>query len=225
MSEQTRSDVTIPVEGGSLPAVRQGPADASDVPALVVVPSIFGAAEDLIERLGELGEEALVVVPDPFWRTGEGAVPYDDVDTAFGRLTEFDMGACGAEMAAAAEWARDEGNGTVIGLGICFGGPFVLRLAAKDLLDGLVTWHGSRMEQSLDRVADIACPVRHHLGSADPITPPETIEALREAFADHDDAQIIVHEGATHGFSHDGDAFDPVAYRAGFESVRGLLFS
>lgn len=218
-----RSDISIPVDAGSLPAVRQGPAEAGDVPALLVVPSIFGPADDLLERLGELGDDALVVVPDPFWRTGEGAVPYDDVDTAFGRLAEFDMAACGAEMAAAAAWARAEGNGTVVGLGICFGGPFVLRMAAKGLIDGVVTWHGSRMEQSLDVVPRISCPVRHHLGSADPVTPPETIDALRDAFADHADAQIVVHDGATHGFSHDGDAFDPAAYRAGFESVRGLL--
>jgi carboxymethylenebutenolidase len=221
MSERTST--SVPVAAGELPVVRQGPADAGAVPALLVIPSIFGPADDLLDRLAELGDDALVVVPDPFWRTGEGAVPYDDVDTAFGRLAEFDMAACAAEMAAAAEWARAQGNGTVIGLGICFGGPFVLRLAAKGHLDGVVTWHGSRMEQSLDVVPDISCPVRHHLGGVDPVTPPETIEAIRDAFADHDDAQVVVHADATHGFSHAGDAFDPAAYRAGFESVRDLL--
>ena len=217
--------VDVRVDDGHVPVTVLGPSEPSGHPVLVVVPSIFGPAADLVERLSPLAATATIAIPDPFWRTGEGVVPYDDIDTAFGRLAEFDFEACGSEMTAVVAWARDRGNGTVIGLGICFGGPYVLRLAVAGQLDGLVTWHGSRMEQSLDRVADIACPVRHHLGSADPITPPETIEALREAFADHDDAQIIVHEGATHGFSHDGDAFDPVAYRAGFESVRGLLFS
>lgn len=215
--------VSIDVTAGTLPAVVQGPTDASGVPALVVVPSIFGPAPDLLDRLGSLGDEALVVVPDPFWRTGEGAVAYDDFDTAVGRLADFDMVACGREMAVAAEWARTAGNGTVVGLGICFGGPFALRLAAKGLLDGLVTWHGSRMEQSLDVVPDISCPVRHHLGGNDSITPPETIERLRAAFADHDDTQIVVHEGADHGFSHDGEAWDPAAFGAGFASVAELL--
>ncbi len=215
--------ISITVDAGALPAVVQGPTDTSDVPALVVIPSIFGPAPDLLDRLGSLGDAALVVVPDPFWRTGEGAVSYDDFDTAVGRLADFDMVACGREMAAAADWARANGDGTVVGLGICFGGPFVLRLAAKGLLDGLVTWHGSRMEQSLDVVPDISCPVRHHLGGSDSITPPETIELLRAAFADHDNTQIIVHQGADHGFSHDGDAWDPAAFGAGFASVEELL--
>lgn len=223
MTDPTPRTVGIDVADGTLPAEVQGPDDPGDVPALVVVPSIFGPAPDLLDRLGALGDAALVVVPDPFWRTGEGAVGYDDVDTAFGRLADFDLDVCATEMAAAVAWARANGNGTVVGLGICFGGSFVLRLAADGLLDGLVTWHGSRMEQVLDTAADIRCPVRHHLGGADPVTPPETIDAIRRAFADHDDAEIVVHADATHGFSHDGDAFDAAAYGAGFSSVERLL--
>ncbi len=219
----TPRTVDIEVAAGGLPTIVQGPDDAGLLPALLVVPSIFGPAPDLMERLGALGDAALVVAPDPFWRTGEGVVGYDDIDTAFGRLADFDMAVCAAEMTAAAGWARANGNGTVIGLGICFGGPFVLRLAAKGHLDGLVTWHGSRMEQSIDVVERIRCAVRHHMGAADPVTPPETVTAIRDAFAGNADAQVIVHDGASHGFSHDGDAFDPVAYAAGFASVEELL--
>lgn len=215
--------VPIDVPDGTLPAVVHEPAPASTVPALVVVPSIFGPADDLLARLAELGDDALVVVPDPFWRTGEGVVPYDDLDAAIARLGDFDSDACATEMAAAVAWAKAHGNGGVVALGICFGGPYVLRLAAHRLVDGIVTWHGSRLESALDGVEHIACPVRHHLGSADPVTPPETIDAIREAFADHPDAEILVHEGATHGFSHDGDAYDEDAYRAGFASVVELL--
>lgn len=215
--------VDIPTVDGTIPTKIQGPEESGDVPALVVVPSIFGPAPDLLERLDDLGDTALVVVPDPFWRTGEGAVPYDDMDTAFGRLADFDMAACASEMASVVEWARAQGNGHVVGLGICFGGPFVLGLAAVGAIDGLVTWHGSRMEQSLEQVSAITCPVRHHLGGADPVTPPETVETLRAAFADHPDCTITVHDGATHGFSHDGDAFDADAYRAGHQSLVELL--
>ena len=216
---------TISIEGpdGSIPTVVLRPDGRDDVPALVVVPSVFGPAADLLERLAPVAEDAIVAVPDPFWRTGEGAVPYDDMDTAIGRLGEFDRAGCGREMAAVAEWARRQGNGRVVALGICFGGPYVLRLAAKGVVDGIVTWHGSRMEQSLDVVPDIACPVRHHLGGADPVTPPEVIETLRSAFATHDDAEIHVHEGSTHGFSHDGEAWDETAFRAGLASVVELL--
>ena len=39
--------------------------------------------------------------------------------------------------------------------------------------------------------------------SNDPYTPPEDIAALREAWKDRDDCEIIVIEGAEHGFVHD----------------------
>lgn len=216
---------TISIEGpdGAIPTVVLRPDERTDVPALVVVPSVFGPAPDLLERFEPVAEDAIIAVPDPFWRTGEGAVPYDDMDTAIGRLGEFDWGGCGREMAAVVEWARAQGNGRVIALGICFGGPYVLRLASKGIVDGIVTWHGSRMEQSLDVVPDIACPVRHHLGSADPVTPPEVVDALRSAFAGHHDAEIHVHDGATHGFSHDGDAWDEDAFQASLASVVDLV--
>lgn len=215
--------VDIEVPAGQLPLHVLGPEDASRVPALVVIPSIFGPADDLLGRLAELAGDTLVVVPDPFWRTGEGAMPYDDLDAAIGRLAEFDLDACTAEMAATVWWARQQANGSVVAVGICFGGPFVLGLAERHEVDGIVTWHGSRMEQALDNAARITCPVRHHLGGADPVTPPEVVDRLREAFAGHDDAQIVVHEGASHGFSHDGPAYDETAERAGFASVVELL--
>jgi carboxymethylenebutenolidase len=79
------------------------------------------------------------------------------------------------------------------------------------------------MQDHLGRADRIACPLRLHFGGADPITPPEVIERIREAFARHADAQIVVHPGADHGFSHEGRAFDEKAARAGLDAVAELL--
>jgi len=213
----------IEVDGGAVPVNVLGPQDASAVPALLVIPSIFGPAPDLLERLEVLAGDTLVAVPDPFWRTGEGALEYSDRDTAIGRLSNFDPAASGREMATVAAWARQMSNGFVVAVGICFGGPFVLGLAATGLVNGVVTWHGSRMQGSLDLVPRIACPVRHHIGGADPVVPPEALEAIRAGFAEHPDCEIVVHPGAGHGFSHDGDDWDESAYQAGFADVVALL--
>jgi carboxymethylenebutenolidase len=215
--------VDIEVDGGAVPTAVLGPDDASGVPAIVVVPSVYGPAADLLERLAVLGDSALVCVPDPFWRTGQGPTAYGDTDEMGVRLAGLDIHVTRAEMGAVVAWARAQGNGHVVGVGICFGGPYVLRMAADGELDGLVTWHGSGMERVLRRAGDITCPVRHHLGSIDPITPLEVVDALREAFADHPDAEIVVHDGADHGFTHDGDSWDPDAYQAAFASVVELL--
>jgi carboxymethylenebutenolidase len=217
------TSTAVPVDGGAVPTAILGPGDASGIPALVVVPSIFGAAPDLLERLSELADRARIAVPDPFWRQGGGVIPYGDREAAFARLRGFEPGRCIADLGAVVEWARRKGSSRVVGLGICFGGPFVLRLAAEGRLDGVVTWHGSRMEQHLERAGEITCPLRLHFGDADPVSPPAAIEAIRTAFASHPDVAIVVHPGAAHGFSHDGPAYDPKACRAGLDAVAELI--
>jgi len=213
----------IPVDGGAVPTDVLGPEDASALPALVVVPSIFGPAPDLLKRLSEFDDRALIAVPDPFWRTGGGVMPYDQLDQAVARLRDFDMRRCIEDLSAVVDWARAQANGRVLGLGICFGGPFVLRFAAERRLEGVVTWHGSRMQDHLKRAGEIVCLLRLHFGDADPITPPEVIEEIGSAFASHPDVSIVVHPGADHGFSHDGRTYDEKACRAGLDAVGELL--
>ncbi|MDX1649625.1 MAG: dienelactone hydrolase family protein [Myxococcota bacterium] len=214
----------VEVEGGAVPtAVLEPDGGASGAPALVVVPSIFGPAPDLLERLSPFADDARVAVPDPFWRQGAGVIPYEDREAAFARLRGFEPARCLADLRAVVAWARAHGSDRVVGLGICFGGPFVMRLAADGLLDGVVTWHGSRMEQHLEGAERIRVPLRLHFGGADPVTPPEAIEAVRGALAGHPDCAIVVHPGADHGFSHDGPAFDAKACQAGLDAVGELL--
>lgn len=214
---------SVAVENGAVPAVVIEPDAPERGPALVVIPSIFGPAPDLLKRLSEFAKNALVVVPDPFWRVGGGVVPYGDFDTARGRLKHFDIARCNADLDSVLDWAIEQSNGQVVGVGICFGGPFVLRFAAEGRLAGCVTWHGSRMQNHLERAADITCPLRFHFGEVDPVAPPEVIEAVRAAFALHPDVSIVVHPGANHGYSHDGPAFDEAACRAGLDAIVELL--
>ena len=43
------------------------------------------------------------------------------------------------------------------------------------------------------------------------------------AFAEHPDAQIVVHEGADHGFSHDGPTWDADVFELAFGSLVELV--
>jgi carboxymethylenebutenolidase len=224
MSERFET-LGIDVEAGAIPTRVFRPADAIRLPALVVVPSIFGPAPDLIARLSRFSDRAVIAVPDPFWRVGGGVVPYADHEGAVGRLEGFDLRRCIDDLRAVLDWTRDRCNGRVAGLGICFGGPFVLRFAGEGRLQGVVTWHGSRMENFLERAGEITCPMRLHFGEEDPVTPPEAIEKIRAAFASHPDVSIAVHPGAVHGFSHDGDAYDEKACQAGLDATGALLES
>ena len=48
---------------------------------------------------------------------------------------------------------------------------------------------------------DIACPVSFHFGDADPVVPMDEVEAIRKAYANHANAEIVVHPGAAHNFA------------------------
>jgi carboxymethylenebutenolidase len=105
------------------------------------------------------------------------------------------------------------------------GGPFALLAAADGLADGVVTWHGTRMEVFLERAAEMRCPMRHHFGAEDPFSPAEAVEAVRKAFHGREDVEIAVHEGASHGFSQRGlaRAYHERAELAGMDAVRELI--
>ncbi len=222
--------VTVSVADGEVP-VRildaEGSAGPDRRPALLCVPSIFGDNDDLVAQMASLTDVATTAIMDPFWRVEAGPIPYTEREAAFARASQLDRSKTPGDVEAVARWLAERSNGRVAGLGICFGGPQVLLGAAGGWLHGVVTWHGSRMEQFLDRiegsVALADAPLRHHLGDADPITPPEVIEALRAAFADHPDCRFTVHPGADHGFSHEGEDWDAEAAAAGMASLREVL--
>lgn len=223
-------ELTVPVADGAVPVVVADPEPAEragDLPAVLCVPSIFGGNDDLLAQMASLTDVATAAVMDPFWRVEAGAIPYAEREAAFARAGQLDRSLTPGDVEAVARWLAEQGNGRVVGLGICFGGPQVLLGAAAGHLHGVVTWHGSRMEQFLDQIqgsaALAAAPVRHHLGDADPISPPEAIEAIRAGFADHPDCSIVVHPGADHGFSHEGPAWDAAAAEAGLADLRAVL--
>jgi len=218
----------LPVDDGRLPlTIARGTGKGATV---VVVPSAFGIGPDLLAQMEELATDASwVVAIDPFFREDAGPLSLDDRDRAFARARAADRARTGRDVRAAVEWARarDGGPHRVVLVGICFGGPPGLLAAAEGIVDGVVTWHGSRMEQVLDRAAEMRCSMRLHLGGADPVVPPAALAALRAAFAERPDVRIVVHEGVGHGFTHRDSpkAYDASAERAAMASVRELVVS
>jgi carboxymethylenebutenolidase len=221
----TITDHPLPVERGELPLtiVRSGGAGA----ALVIMPSAFGVGSDLEAQMQELAADATIVVAlDPFFREDAGPAPYDDMARVMTRLQRIDRQRAHRDLRAAIDWVRSQGSGqSVVVLGICFGGPYALLAAADGAASGVVTWHGTRMENHVERAAEMLCPMRLHFGSADPFVPMEAVQAVRTAFAGRRDVRVVVHDGATHGFSHRAAprAYDEPAERAAMASLRELI--
>src|SRR5262249_5180642 len=142
--------------------------------AVVIMPSAFGIGPDLQAQMDELaGDASLVVAIDPFFRDDAGPAPYDHAARVMARMQAIDRYRAQRDLRAAIDWVRgQERDGcAVVALGICFGGPYALLAAVDGAVDGVVTWHGTGMEQHLGRAAEIRCPMRLHFGSADPFVP------------------------------------------------------
>ncbi len=98
-------------------------------------------------------------------------------------------------------------------LGFCMGGHYAFNAAASGRFDAAVAfygmvrtpegWKGPGHTIEPLEVADRMCPTLAIFGSADPYTPESDVEALRAAWSARSDCQIVIVEGADHGFVHD----------------------
>jgi carboxymethylenebutenolidase len=99
-------------------------------------------------------------------------------------------------------------------LGFCMGGMYALKAAATGRFDAAVAfygmirvpdgWRGAHITEPLATAADV-CPTLAVFGSADTFTPAADIDALRAAWSSRNDCEIVVVDGAEHGFVHAPD--------------------
>lgn len=195
-------------DGAALTLYRAAPPAGGPHPGLVIFPSIFSITDELAEHADQIAATgALVVVLDPFSRTDDpGGLPEAERERAFKRMANLDFKRTTADFREllAATKTDPACNGRAVGLGICLGGPFVWNAAADGELDGVATWHGSRMGAVMGRAQHVRCPVIMDFGDEDPVAPMEEIEKIRAACAPIPEFTLRVHAGAGHGFSHTG---------------------
>ena len=97
-------------------------------------------------------------------------------------------------------------------IGFCMGGMYAQGRGDRSLrravaFYGMIRapddWRGpDDPREPLDTAADV-CPTLAIFGGDDPFTPAADIEALRAAWADRPDCEIVVYQDAEHGFVHD----------------------
>jgi carboxymethylenebutenolidase len=100
-------------------------------------------------------------------------------------------------------------------LGFCMGGHYTFKAAATERFDAAVAFYGmlrtpdgwggaGHRIEPLTVAADMV-PTLAFFGTADPWTPAADIAALEAAWAARSDCEIVIVEGAEHGFVHDPD--------------------
>ena len=195
-------------DGAEIGIQRSAPDDGGSYPGLIIFPSIFGVTDELAEHADQIAATGAVVLAfDPLSRSDDpGGLGESDRERAIARIGGADFGRMTRDFRELLAALKQDPacNGRVVGLGICLGGPFVFNAAADSELDGVATWHGSRMGNVVGRASEVKCPVLMDFGDEDPVAPPEEIAKIEGACEAIEDFTLRVHAGAGHGFSHTG---------------------
>ncbi len=203
------------------------PASDAQAPGIVLITAIWGIDDEMKALSDAWAKDGfLVSVPDIFWRVMPG--PTDDREKAFARYGAFDgdQGMRDIEDLIGDLKSRPQCNGKVAVLGFCFGGLYAHLSAARLGIDAAGSYHGTKIGERLDEAAKVNCPVSFHFGEQDPAVPMDEVAAIREAYAGHANAEIVVHEGAVHNFSMPRkEGYQAVAAEASRAAVLGCFRS
>jgi carboxymethylenebutenolidase len=208
----TVEERTLVVDGVDVPAFHARP-DGMPTAGVVLHPDVGGLRplfEDMARRLATHG--LAVCTFEPFAALPDSARA--SVEARLGAVKDLDDDQQLDIMSAAADLLVVEDDvARVSVLGFCMGGHYVFKAASTDRFDAAVAFYGmlrtpegwegaGHRIEPLDVAADMV-PTLAIFGSVDPWTPAADIDALRDAWANRSDCEIIVIEGADHGFVHD----------------------
>ena len=183
---------------------------------VVLHPDIGGLRplfEDMCRRLAT--HDIAVCAPEPFARALASGVDLTDLNQRMAHVAELDDELQIGDLERAADYlvVNDDVSDVAI-LGFCMGGMYAVKAAATGRFDRAVAfygmvrvptgWQSARIAEPLATAANV-CPTLAIFGDADPFTPAADIDALRAAWSDRADCEIVVYEGAEHGFVHDPD--------------------
>ena len=189
------------------PAELARPARGGVTGGLVIAPDIMGLRplfDDMAAKLAtEQGWRVIAVEPFP----GHESMTLEERMSAAATL---DDGQQVGDLVAAADILGDDAEPVGL-IGFCMGGMYAIKAAATGRFErvapfyGMIrvpaSWSGAGQGQPLDLLAAApgsAARVHAIIGTADPYTPPDDVDALEAA-----GATVVRYEGAEHGFVHD----------------------
>jgi len=221
----TGDTISVPArDGGSFKAYLATP-DRGSGPGIVLLQEIFGINQYIRDVADYYAEEGYVVLaPDLFWRLQPGVeLDESDFEKAFALYQKFDVPKAVEDIVAtvAALRAQPACKGKIGALGFCLGGKLAYLAAAEAGVDCAVGYYGVAIEQQLDLVPKIKCPLVLQFAAEDKFVPAAAVAEIRKAFSGREDVEIHVYPGVDHAFARpSGHAWNkPAAVMAHSRSI------
>jgi len=203
---------TLVVDGLDVPAVHARP-DGMPRAGVVLHPDMGGLRplfEDMARRLATHGLAVCTIEQFAAQPEAERAT----IEQRMAHVRDLDDTQQLEMLSAAADLLVVEDDVSRVSIiGFCMGGHYVFKAASTDRFDSAVAfygmvrtpegWNGPGHRIDVLAVASKMVPTLAFFGTADPLTPAAEIDALRDAWRDRPDCEIVVVEGAEHAFVHD----------------------
>lgn len=208
-------------------------------PGVLVVHEWWGHTDYVRSRADKLAAEGYTALALDMYGSGKVAEHPDDA-LAFMQAVTENKGV--AEKRFRAAWQLLSADQQVDGeriaaIGYCFGGSTVLNMARQGspALKGVVSFHGGLATDTPAQKGNFSTPVLVLNGAADPMVPPEQVQAFEQEMSNAGaDFRVVNYENAVHGFSNPGAtllgerfnmplAYDEVADRDSWQEMKKFL--
>ena len=176
-------------------------------PGLLVIQEIFGVNDHIKNVCDQYALDGFVAVaPDVFWRQYPRVeLSYDPAGVAKGlQLFEglnIDIAAADLQRAVEAIRHIPSCTGKVGAIGFCMGGLLAFVCAARAGVESSVIYYGTRLDQHLELVQDITCPLLFHFAGDDEHISTQTVKKIKMSLSGKDNCRVIVHKNSSHGFN------------------------
>jgi carboxymethylenebutenolidase len=199
-------------DGTAVDAIHARPGGQPEA-GVVIHPDMGGVRPLFDEQCRRLATHGFAVAcTEPFARFPREVREASDVSVRMSHMKDMDDDLQLGDLTRAADFLRTtDGVGRVSIIGFCMGGMYTLKAAATGAFARAVPfygmirvpddWRGPGQRDPLETAAQV-CPTLAILGGKDPWTPLDDIDALRAAWRDRDDCDIVVYPDADHGFVH-----------------------
>lgn len=196
--------ISIPAEGGSFAGYLAWP-DHPNGMVMVILHEIFGVNEPVQALTRRYAQDGyLAIAPDMLWRLEPGlALGYSREETlrALSIVKDFDLAQGVEDLGCVLDALRSRGADGRIGvLGLCMGGTLAFLAAARLPVDAAISFYGTALEDHLDEIPKMRCPVQLHYGGRDRFIPTEIVGRIAGALTAHRPADVHVYAEGDHGF-------------------------